>query len=927
MDKGARFYRTDFQVHTPRDPQWNGARPKTPEDRVDWSRALIAACRTAGLDAIAVTDHHDTVMLPYVRAAAEAEADVSGDTLSPDKRIVVFPGVELTLALPCQAIVLFDADLPSELLALLPGALGYTPVDSAAEVSAQAQTLELSHPNDVEERLNALEPLKGRFIVLPHVQENGHKTLIRAGFHQHYRKCNAVGGYVDGMVPASGTGARKILEGMDANYGNKPLGIFQTSDSRRADFSTLGKPSTWVKWSRPTAEALRQSCLARQSRIWWGAPQNPAIVIRRVEVSASKFLGKLDVFLNRQYNALIGGRGTGKSTLLEYIRWALCAPVAYPEEDGDLLPEFEQRTLALIEKTLAAVHGSVRVWVDVRGVSHVVDRRTTGQPEIQLKVGNGEFRAATAEEVRRLVPVEAYRQKQLSSIGGRPDDVLRFVLSSVAREAAGLVDRLREAADRMRLAYADLRAKDKSSSEQASLVNERESLAKQRDALRAQIVGLDPKDAEVLAKADAFARERTIADAWQQELKSAKETLERAVSTVTGAPSAQKVDGLPDTLLVEGMRQALRSVFQESGVHLEKALASLDSGASVQAYQQADAAVRASLDEAREQFRRARERAQAHEVALKQIEGLSKRIDESDTRIASLQIQSEGRDTVRQQFEAAASEWSEVLRSRAEMARAQCETIAEDSHGLIRGTVAASADISGGISQLAELARGTNIRSAKFEALADRLKSQPEPLAGWLSTLDELKSLVGLGPDALSPPCPSMRAVGFVDKELRALGSRLDEDSWIRLRIVEPMDVVSFEYRSREGDYIAFSDASAGQRATALMRVLLAQEDVPLLVDQPEDDLDNRVIQEVARDIWTAKGRRQLIFASHNANLVVNGDADLIAFFDYSVAGEATSGEVKAQGAIDDTPIRNAITAVMEGGRDAFALRRAKYNF
>jgi type III restriction enzyme len=190
-----------------------------------------------------------------------------------------------------------------------------------------------------------------------------------------------------------------------------------------------------------------------------------------------------------------------------------------------------------------------------------------------------------------------------------------------------------------------------------------------------------------------------------------------------------------------------------------------------------------------------------------------------------------------------------------------------------------------------------------------------------------LKELVGLPAEALPPACPTLRASGFNDKELRALSARMDDDSWIRLRVLTPTDVVRFEYRAREGDYIEFSDASAGQRATALMRVLLAQEDVPLLVDQPEDDLDNSVIHEVARDIWTAKVRRQILFASHNANLVVNGDADLIAFFDYAVAGEATSGEVKAQGAIDDNTIRNAITTVMEGGREAFALRRAKYNF
>jgi chromosome segregation protein len=392
-------------------------------------------------------------------------------------------------------------------------------------------------------------------------------------------------------------------------------------------------------------------------------------------------------------------------------------------------------------------------------------------------------------------------------------------------------------------------------------------------------------------------------------------------------PDGADIRGSPGRAVIDGMRGALRAVFEKAHGHLREAVTSLKEGPAAQAYQDNDARLRKALDDAREQFKRARERAQAHEVALKQIEALSKRIFDTETRISALAKAAEGKETVQQAFAEAATGWSAVLADRAAMVRRQCEKIGEYSHGLIRGQVAASADTGPGIALLVDTARGTSIRGAKFESLGERVASQTEPLSAWLGVIEELGALIGIGGESLPPPCPTLRAVGFGDKELRALGSRLDDDTWIRLRLTAPKDVVRFEYRAREGDYIAFSDASAGQRATALMRVLLSQEDVPLIVDQPEDDLDNSVIHEVARDIWTAKVRRQLLFASHNANLVVNGDADLIAFFDYAVAGEATSGEVKAQGAIDDTSIRNAITSVMEGGREAFGLRRAKYNF
>ena len=79
--------------------------------------------------------------------------------------------------------------------------------------------------------------------------------------------------------------------------------------------------------------------------------------------------------------------------------------------------------------------------------------------------------------------------------------------------------------------------------------------------------------------------------------------------------------------------------------------------------------------------------------------------------------------------------------------------------------------------------------------------------------------------------------------------------------------------------------------------------------------------------IWEAKQKRQIIFASHNANLVVNGDAELVVHCDYASDGDHSKGEIKHQGAIDVRDIRDVITSVMEGGEKAFTLRRQKYGF
>jgi type III restriction enzyme len=93
----------------------------------------------------------------------------------------------------------------------------------------------------------------------------------------------------------------------------------------------------------------------------------------------------------------------------------------------------------------------------------------------------------------------------------------------------------------------------------------------------------------------------------------------------------------------------------------------------------------------------------------------------------------------------------------------------------------------------------------------------------------------------------------------------------------------------------------------------------PLIIDQPEEDLDNKIINDIIRTIRLTKVDRQLIMSTHNANIAVNGDSELVI--------EMSLGNKGATGAIDELDIREAITSTMEGGKEAFELRRRKYNY
>jgi ABC-type cobalamin/Fe3+-siderophores transport system ATPase subunit len=140
------------------------------------------------------------------------------------------------------------------------------------------------------------------------------------------------------------------------------------------------------------------------------------------------------------------------------------------------------------------------------------------------------------------------------------------------------------------------------------------------------------------------------------------------------------------------------------------------------------------------------------------------------------------------------------------------------------------------------------------------------------------------------------------------------------LHVWFPEDLLRVKY-SKDPSLRKFEDigsGSAGQKAAAILAFLLSYGDQPLIIDQPEDDLDNALIYDlIVSQIQENKNRRQLIIATHNPNIVVNGGAELVAALKFS-GGQV---QYEAQGSLDETKVRNAVCDIMEGGEEAFNKR------
>ena len=240
-----------------------------------------------------------------------------------------------------------------------------------------------------------------------------------------------------------------------------------------------------------------------------------------MEVSNSKFLGPIALDFNPQFNAVIGGRGTGKSTILEYIRWALCDQPPSSQDTGEEVADFQRRRQTLIEGTLLPLDAVVDISFLLNGVSHIVRRKASG--ELTLKIGDAPFQACTEQNIRELLPVRAYSQKQLSAVGARLDELRRFVhapiqgdLEALQERIAGLGIDLRAGFDRV-IRYRTLRA------EIAAHDIERRSLNEQIAKLRVSLKGLSPDDRAIIARQGVYETEQRVVQSLDRDMNAARQ--------------------------------------------------------------------------------------------------------------------------------------------------------------------------------------------------------------------------------------------------------------------------------------------------------------------------------------------------------------------------------------------------------------------
>lgn len=934
---GATWRRVDLQCHTPRDIGWVGSEGIAGHgatgvaDRDAWAEIFIAAAREKGLSIIAVTDHHDVAMLPHVIRAGQ-RADV-----------LVLPGIEVTCRDSVQVLAIFDPSAPPPLWERFLGKLPEVEITDPTLPRVARLTecgLTVAELFDIVAQDVSLAPVT---MLLPHFgPASAHKSLNMSGHAARARELHHDAVYVECAYSALDTPTIDKIQGRILDWGSRRRAIVPTGDNKRPTFARLGAHECWIKIGENTLEGLRQAFLADEARISYVTPQRPSEHIVSIEIK-SRLTGPDPIFIsfNDGFNAFIGGRGSGKSAILEYLRFGLAKSEEDLEQDDLRHRKRRAREAQLINDTLA--DGYVIVRLERNGVRESWKRLGNKPEEIILEIA-GEQERMTVHEAQRRFPARAFAQKELSTTMIDPevaaDNITGIAAAEAIQERRRIDTDMNEAKRAVTKALIGAAAYWQAKLNLTVAEHAVADIRRRQDALGVQMAsgGVTPEDIKTIADAQTFDMLAKFIAEIDALVAADKQRVNALRASVLLLPSSAWPDtvSFPEFAPLRATIEAARSGMQDL---LTSSLALLDEVEATSV--DARAGFNVSRSQFAERYAKAKERQVAHGTLIAESEklaGLMRDAAAAHSKAAHAEL--EQRNAL-QGLEEALDRLDGLVEARRAILRGSAEQIAVKSTGSLKAKVERDRNPTDAINALCALFEGSRFRETEMhcEEWVRRVFTTED--SGWRALCASLLNVYRDKLLAGSPAEPGVDAganlrgilfdgtVTLTQQQLSRVYANLSDQTLGQILTATPRDRIAMTYMSGRQS-IPFAKASPGQQASALLRLLLGQSAGTLIVDQPEDDLDNKVMMEIVKLIRSSKGHRQILFATHNPNLVVNGDADKVVVMRATVAEDRPEADdarinVEIDGAIETPAIREAITTIMEGGLDAFDLRARKY--
>lgn len=938
---GSRWWKFDFHTHTPQgSSDYRG-------DKSISAKTWLTHHKDRGVDCVVVTDHNGSEWLDVL----QAELVRLRETDNAWESFFILPGVEISCSSGVHVLAILNETAKAKDIAAMVGKCGYqgTLGDSDAVTTTS-----------VVEVMKIVQGAPWNGLAIPaHV--DCPKGLFKS--IQDSQTLKDILNTANALQTVDVQALATLVKDNDCCKLIAQLAQVQGSDSHNAEQASA-EVFTWVKLTRPSLSGLKLALAEPQLSVRRSDQTPDPLPKQWIQSLQIQGLDKrhqpLTIDFNPWLNTLIGGRGSGKSSVVECLRLALGRE---KEAEGQLSPEHEV-SKAIVQFSELMVLGKTELLATVQGagslgginqykwsknVKHVM------RPDEKEKGGWVD----TGIEYRKVpeeFPVRLFSQKQIHALANQPGGLLSYLDASRTNGQNKKIEALKwDFSGTGKSPALDLSSSNPYQLKEALLS---ELGAQNRDKvhlfglarLRVQEISqqlsawpqVKSDLAQVQDSLDAYAKQGVSDKAsLLQKLRVEKRAIEDFAQGVSAdVMSLQNAFGsmqlnewvvtLPDNAseaareVALGWQQAFQAM-QATWATVQTQMQSLQTQAR-----------QLTTDAAYQQW--ATELQLQEEHCLNALENVKAMLGGQLKQVGVLQQQKEDLEIQNKMFELKANElqaakvlrqqrYQEMVAARQAITQARQDflnaVIQKASEKTLQITVHPMAQYDvGSLNELRKLL-GLNVADYANSFLGDvedqASKGIVPILAKDPTRLEELKNdleefVTGEGEQAQKIMGVDVSGAR-IRAALKALTPRQLDELWTWF----PEDKVEIKFRPSPKDtWQDISTGSAGQKTGALLSFILNEGEEPLILDQPEDDLDNENVSKlVVEQLRTTKSQRQIIVVTHNANIVVNGDAELVipmAFRGKQIQADATGG-------LQDASIRQKICDVMEGGDKAFSNR------
>jgi len=909
---GSRWWKFDFHTHTPQSqdtPWYKRSLPFTPED---W----LLRYMSAEIDCVAITDHNSGAWIDSLKGAyaqMKAQAD-QGEAPDGFRELALFPGVEISTQGGIHILALFDPAATTSDVDSLLGAVGYqgTKGDSdgvtskgIAEVLSailDAGAVPIPAHADQEKGLLRCQPESKRSQLDANTlrQAIGVKGLLAVEW------CNGTSLWPECVADAQDRLARVL--GSDCH-----------------SFKGAGAPGsryTWAKMANPTLEGLRLALLngngvsiRRSDEGEFNPFRVPTHAITAIDIEGARYIGNgrpARLECSPFFNAIVGGRGTGKSSVVHALRLAArreqeltqLGPGSEPRAQFD---DFRKTARGRDDKGALRDNTEIRVEWKHDDARLRLRWRADGQGVVVEECDGNKWRESSSQSVNAMrFPLRIFSQGQIAAMAGSG----RQTLLSIIDDAAD-VEPLKQAFNEARRTFFTQRARLREL--EGKLAGEPEVKRKLEETSK-NLVALSQTDQASVLRAFGHSQHQS------REVKTLFEQLQDDASRISELAEQIVLDDWPTQYFTEQDADIL-ALRKEIDSHVAQARTGLQEQAK-----KVNAIVEFVQTDPR--YSQWSTRVQAAQQAHTELQQKLAAQGVSDPQaFARLTQEKQQLETQCKAFTKMRSDFDELVRqisAQLTLLSTKRVNITQARNAFVQQTLSSNTHV-----QIAVVPFGYDERQLERE-VRELIDVTNERFSEDILKFDNEEPSGGLAFDlARTDESRKESAVEDVKHRLlnmddlgghfrNALQRKHEKPEFAdHIRAWFPEDDLRIEYQ-REGAWHPISRGSQGQRSAALLAFLLAFGEEPIVLDQPEDDLDNHLIYElIVRQIRENKLRRQLIIITHNPNVVVNGDAELVHVMDFG-RGQCY---VQQSGALQENELRNEVCRVMEGGHEAFSRR------